>query len=92
MRRWGARVRHDSVGSIQDDPARTNELSCDEQREVEVTGLVALPAELDSRVTAYADLLEQDSELYAQIRESVVGDCNSLNAVFDLTAQSSDST
>jgi hypothetical protein len=58
-----------------DDPIWTDTVDCLEPHVLEVYGAVTLPDDLAEQVSSYADLLEEDTPLANEIRDSVTRDC-----------------
>ncbi len=65
-----------SVTAIEDDPTWADPVDCAKPHRISVYGLVGLPPELDQEVSSYAKLLRIDSDLYAQVRNSVNRSCS----------------
>ena len=61
--------------AMRDDAAYSEQVDCDEPHALELYDTVALAPALDAKVTRYAQLLDQDSRLYAQVRDQVNQRC-----------------
>lgn len=61
--------------AMRDDAAFSERVSCDEPHALELYDTVALAPALDRKVKDYAQLLDQDSRLYAQVRDQVNQRC-----------------
>ena len=61
--------------SMRDDAAFSQQVDCSEPHSLELHDVVSLPPALARQVTTYADLLDQDSALYRQVRDEVSERC-----------------
>ena len=65
----------DLAESMRDDAAFSEQLSCDEPHSLELYDVVELQPALTDKVTDYADLLDQSTLLYRQVRDQVNDRC-----------------
>ena len=61
--------------AMRDDAAFAKEIACSEPHSLELYNVVEVSPELTNRITKYADLLDQKSELYHQVRDQVNDAC-----------------
>src|SRR6476469_7483333 len=61
--------------SMRDDAAFTEEVDCSAAHSLELYNVIELTPELTGRITEYADLLDQKSELYHRVRDQVNDRC-----------------
>jgi hypothetical protein len=61
--------------AMRDDAAFTKQIDCSEPHSLELYNVVAVSPELTAKITRYADLLDQKSVLYHQVRDQVNDRC-----------------
>ncbi len=66
--------------AMQDDAAFATEIPCTDPHSLEVYDVVELSGELTGEIEEYADVLDQDSELYHRIRDQVNDRCSAQTA------------
>src|SRR6476661_1014899 len=57
--------------AMRDDAAFTEQVDCSAAHSLELYNVVELTPQLTGRITEYADLLDQKSELFRQVRDQV---------------------
>jgi hypothetical protein len=61
--------------AMRDDAAFTQEIDCSEPHSLELYDVVAVSPQLTAQIKEYADLLDQKSQLYRQVRDQVNDRC-----------------
>jgi hypothetical protein len=70
-----SRYGMDAFESLGDDPAWTDPVDCSEPHEIEVYGIVSLPAAIDGAVGSYADLVTPGTRVYRAVEDEVTRGC-----------------
>jgi hypothetical protein len=66
--------------AMRDDAAFSQKIDCSQPHSLELYNVVRLSPDLTARITSYADLLDQKSALYRQIRDQVNDRCTAGSA------------